>query len=365
MSKIFVFAAGGTGGHIFPAVAIADEIKKIDAGSKIVFIGAIGRIEEKLIPGAGYELRTINISGFSRRINFKNLKNIFKVTRAVKESGKILKDIKPNLVFGTGGFVSGPVLYAASKKKIPTAVEEGNVYPGVTVKLLSKRVDRVFVNFEETKKYLKRKDNIEKMSYPVRTRLKRINRKDALSSFGLSENKKTLLIFGGSQGASSINENVLNLVKSDLAKGIQFIWQTGNDDYNRISNEVKEFENIKVLNFIDKMDYAYSSADLVLCRAGISTVMEIAYFGLPAIFVPYPFSSENHQQKNAKLLVDVNAAVMIEDNEIEDKMESTVYNLLNDETKLSEISRNVKSFAEPDAAKKIAMKLIEMSDLVL
>ncbi len=360
MINRIIFAAGGTGGHIYPAIAIADELKRLNDKIEIKFIGAKGRIEEKIIPQNGYKLETIEISGFKRSLSIKNFLTAFKIIKALKDSAKILKDFKPELVFGTGGYVSGPVLRSAAKLRIPTVIEEGNLYPGVTVKLISPKADKVIVNFEDTKKFLKRKDNVEVMSYPVRENLKNYGKSESLAFFELDASRKTLLVFGGSQGAQSINNALLKCFKNICSRGIQIIWQTGDNDYENISNAVTGNKNIRVLKYINEIDKAYSAADLVICRSGISTIMELASFGIAAVFVPFPLASENHQQKNAEALVKKNAAEMILDNELDEKLEHSILSLIEDENKLALMKSNIKQFADQKAASKIAAMLIDL-----
>jgi UDP-N-acetylglucosamine--N-acetylmuramyl-(pentapeptide) pyrophosphoryl-undecaprenol N-acetylglucosamine transferase len=357
-----VFAAGGTGGHIFPAIAVADELKKLNKDISIVFIGAKGRIEEKIVPNRGYELKTLEVRGFYRSISPKNLKVILKFLSALKEAKKYLKDFKPDLVYGTGGFVSGPVLMAACRLGYPTAIQEGNYYPGITVKWLSNKVDKVILNFDGSKKFLKRRDNLEIMPYPVRESLKRYSQIEARKFFGLYGNKKTLFAFGGSQGASSINGALLMNLDFLKQNDIQLIWQAGDKEYEKIFNTVKGYDNIKVLEFIDDIDYAYSAADLIICRAGISTVVELAYFGAAVIFVPYAFASENHQEKNARAMVDAGAAEMILDKDIEKSLPGSVTGLINDKDKLDLMRENIKKFADKNAASRIAELLVKLAE---
>jgi UDP-N-acetylglucosamine--N-acetylmuramyl-(pentapeptide) pyrophosphoryl-undecaprenol N-acetylglucosamine transferase len=362
MINRIVFAAGGTGGHIYPAIAVADELKRINDKIEIVFIGAKGRIEEKIVPKNGYKLQTLEVAGFKRSLSLKNISTAIKIVKALNEAKKILKDFNPEIVFGTGGFVSGPVLKAASRLGIPAVIEEGNFYPGVTVKLLSAKADKVILNFEGTRKYLKRQDNIEIMSYPVRQNLKKISKSEAAKYFGLDENKKILFVFGGSQGANSINNALLKCYQSLTTTGTQIIWQTGEGDFEKVAKEISANKNVKVFKYIDNIDYAYSACDLVLCRGGVSTIMELASFGSAVIFVPYPLASENHQEKNAKALVEKNAAGMILDIELNEKLEHSVLNMIQDDKKLESMSKNIKQFADPNAASKIAQMLLKMVD---
>src|SRR4030095_8091204 len=263
MINRIIFAAGGTGGHIYPAVAVADELRKLNKNIKIKFIGAKGRVEEKIIPQRGYELKTIEISGFKRSLSYKNILNGVKLIKALKVSKKILNEFKPEIVFGTGGFVSGPVLRTAHKMNIPVVIEEGNYYPGVTVKLISSIADKVIVNFEGTRKYLKRNDNVEIMSYPVRENLKRYSRAEAVKYFGLDSAKKVLFVFGGSQGARSINTSVIKCFENLTGSDVQIIWQTGESDYEMVYGAVSSDKNVKAFKYINEIDYAYSASDLI------------------------------------------------------------------------------------------------------
>lgn len=360
-----MIAAGGTGGHLFPAIAVADELKKINDEIDILFVGAKGKMEEKVVPKTGYKLRTIEIAGFSRTWSLKNIGVFFKLRRAIKESKKYLEEFAPEIVFGTGGFVSGPVLWAASRLGIPTVVQEGNYYPGLTVKILSSKVDRVIINFEGSKKYFKKLDNVEIMPYPVRENLTKYSKEDSCGYFKLDTNKKILFVLGGSQGASSINKVILKNLDSLVNQNIQVIWQTGQNDYTEIAEKVKKYSGIKPLVFIENIDYAYSAADIILCRSGISTVMELAYFGAAAIFIPFAFASENHQEKNARALVNANAAEIILDSNLESHFIDKVISLIKDENRLSELRTNIMKFADRNAATKIANLLTELSNIHL
>ena len=360
MINRIVFAAGGTGGHIYPAIAVADELKKVNGDVKIKFIGAKGRIEEKIIPQQGYELRTIDIRGFKRNLSLKNIGTAYKLFKALKETKKILRSFKPEIVFGTGGFVSGPVLRSAVKLGIKTIVQEGNYYPGVTVKLLSPSVDKVIVNFEDTKKYLKRKDNIEVMSYPVRQNLKRVPKSEAVKFFNFDQSRPILFVFGGSQGASSINSALIKCLKNLFSSDVQVIWQTGEQDYIKVKGSVENTGKVKLFKYIDDINIAYSACDLVICRAGISTIMEIAAFGCAAVFVPFPHAAENHQEKNVRALVEKKAAAILLDNELYEKLEGTILNLIHDQKALDQMRFNIKEFADVNASSKIVHLLLKV-----
>ncbi|MFC2093934.1 undecaprenyldiphospho-muramoylpentapeptide beta-N-acetylglucosaminyltransferase, partial [Bacteroidota bacterium] len=340
-----LFAAGGTGGHIFPAISIADEIKKMDDKSEILFIGAKGRIEEKIVPANNYELRTISISGLSKKDIKRNLKLPFKILGSLYSSNKILKKFKPDVVVGTGGFVSVPVIINAKRRGIPILLQEGNSFPGKATRYLSKKADKVIINFEETSKFLKRNDNVLTISHPIRRSLNKVDKKKALDFFGLNKNWKTLFIFGGSQGAQAINAGIEKIIHKLYFEKINVIWQTGAADFRRLKDKFNGFESsVKIFEFIDNMQYAYSTADLVICRAGISSIMELAYLEVPAILIPFPLSAENHQEKNARSLEDRNACLLIVQNEIEEKLYKMIIEYINEPSKLKEIRKNIGEF---------------------
>ena len=364
MISRIVIAAGGTGGHIFPAIAVADELKKENNNIDIRFIGAKGKIEEELIPKRGYKLKTIEVRGFRRSISFDNMNVILKLRKAIKESKKFLIEYKPEIVLGTGGFVSGPVLWASQKMGIPTVIIEGNYYPGITVRLLSKRIDKVILNFEATKNYLKRQDNVEIISYPVRENLKRYPRTEACEYFKLTPNKKVLFILGGSQGANSINKVMMDNYDKLISQEIQIIWQTGQRDYEKIVQITKGLSGIKAVRFIDNIDVAFSAADLIVCRSGISTLMELAYFGAAAIFIPYAFATENHQEKNARAIVEAKGAEMILDKDINTQLIDKIVSLIIDDTRLEEMRSKISKFADGDAASKIVQLLYKTAKLM-
>jgi len=358
----YLFAGGGTGGHIFPAIAIADEVKKIDKEAEILFIGAKGRIEEKIVPSNNYRLETIDITGFDRSAINKNVSLPYKFISALVRCRRILKDFKPDVVIGTGGFVCGPVVYVANRMKIPTLIQEGNLFAGRTIKFLAVKSDRVVINFDETRNYLKRKDNIIKISHPIRSSLKRSNKQKALEYFSLPEDKKTVFIFGGSQGAKGINNGIEKIVKRLFQNDLNVIWQTGNSDHERLSKEFERLKDrVKILEFIDNIDHAYSASDIVICRAGITSIMEIAYLGMASILIPLPTSAENHQELNARSLANKEAAILVLQNEIEKKLFDEIINLLRDEKKILRMKEEVKNFSDSEAAAKIASEAIKLT----
>jgi len=356
-----IFAAGGTGGHIYPAIAVANEIRNYDKNSEILFIGAKGRIEEKIVPANNFNLRTINITGFNIKNILNTIKTPYKILSSVLESKKILGEFSPEAVVGTGGFVCGPVIYAAYKMKIPVLLQEGNSYPGKVIRYFAGKADKVVVNFDDTLKYLKRKDNVVKIPHPVRLIPDKINKTKAAEYFGFMQGNPVLFVFGGSQGARAINEAVLKYIDLLCNRNINLIWQTGKQDYGKIKSYCEKFSSrVKVFEFIEKMQYAYSASDLVVCRAGISSIMELALLKMPAILIPLPSAAENHQEKNAISLEKKNACIILHQKNIREKLYSVIIETLNDVNKLSELGKNIGEISDKDSAKKIISEVFKI-----
>ncbi|MFZ1320473.1 MAG: undecaprenyldiphospho-muramoylpentapeptide beta-N-acetylglucosaminyltransferase [Ignavibacteria bacterium] len=359
----YLFAGGGTGGHIFPAIAIADEIRKLDPEAEILFIGAKGRIEEKIVPQNNYKLEVISITGFDRQNFFKNILLPIKVLASITQSKNIIREFRPDVAIGTGGFVCGPVIHAAVRMGIPSLIQEGNSFAGKTIKILSEKSDKVVINFEETKNYLKRKDNIIKISHPVRNSLILKDREDSIIKFGLNPKKKTILIFGGSQGAVAVNTALINLITDLNKEDINIIWQTGENDFDKLSEMFKDLDHkIRVLKFINNMDEAYSASDLIICRAGITSIMEIALLKKAAILIPFPGAAEDHQVKNAMSLKNMNAAEVILQENIEKELLPGILRLIRNDNALNELRNNVSGFSDRDAAKKIAEEVLKLAN---
>lgn len=356
-----LFAAGGTGGHIFPAISIADEIKKKDLNAEILFVGAKDRIEEKIVPNNGYKLETISLTGFDREKFFKNAGLPLKIIKSLRKCFTILNNFKPDVVVGTGGFVCGPVVYAASILKIPTVIQEGNEYPGKTIKFLAPRADLVIINFDGTRKHIKTRAEILKIPHPIRKNLSLTDKVSAKKKIGLNENNKTLFVFGGSQGARGINNEVEKIADKLYENNLDLIWQVGQSDFERLNEKFSsKSDRIKILQFIENMDTAYSACDLIVCRAGITSIMEIAYLKIPSVLVPLPTSAENHQELNARSVEKINGAVVILQSELKEKLYDEVVSLLNNEEKLSELAVNIGSISDINASGKIADKIINI-----
>jgi UDP-N-acetylglucosamine--N-acetylmuramyl-(pentapeptide) pyrophosphoryl-undecaprenol N-acetylglucosamine transferase len=357
-----IFAGGGTGGHLFPAIAIAEEFRKVRPDAKILFVGTKEKIEARVVPQYGFQFQSIWISGVHRKRFFKNVLVPLKVIVAMMQAYSIIKNFRPHVVIGTGGYTAGPVLFTASLMKIPTMIHEQNSYPGVTTRMLSKRVSQVHLTFEESKKYFSRKDNLNVSGNPTRRSLEQVNRADALKYFGFSdERRKTVLVFGGSLGARTINNAMLQCVEQLVQDNVRIIWQTGTDDFERVQKECSAYsQSVKVLPFIDRMDFAYALSDVVVCRAGATTIAELTRLGKAAILIPYPHAAADHQTENAKVLANAGAAHMLSDTEVVQKLSEVLSNILNDEGKLSAMRTASTQLGRPDAAQTIVRHALEL-----
>lgn len=352
----FLFAGGGTGGHLYPAIAVADQIKKLKPESEILFVGTKDKIEGRVVPECGYKFKSIWIKGFARKLSLSNILFPVRLIVSMLQSLLISMKFKPNVAIGSGGYVSGPAIWAASVMGSKIILMESNSYPGITTRLLERYADEIHLSFEESKKYLRRQNILKVTGNPVRENLGTIDKKNAKKFFGLDENKTVVLVLGGSLGASSINRSIEKGLKDLLDNEIELIWQTGKNYYDAYKNY--NFNTVKIFDFIDDMNKAYSAGDLLVARAGATTIAELTVLGMPAILIPSPNVAENHQYHNAKTLADQNAVILIEDSEIDKKLINTIIELSNNRNKLNELSVNAKKFAKPDAAYKIALSAI-------
>lgn len=360
MKKRFIISGGGTGGHIFPAIAIANKLKQVIPDADILFIGANGKMEMKRVPEAGYPIEGLDIYGISRDFSPKgiarNLKLPFILMKSMRRAKKIIRDFNPDMAIGVGGFASGPALRAAESLGIPTLIQEQNSYPGITNKLLAKKVGKICVAYTGLEKYFP-KEKIVLTGNPVRDIILNLKDKspEAYQLFRLSPEKKTILVVGGSLGARTINECFAEAI-DELAKlDVQLIWQTGELFYKTIPPELlaKQNEKIKIMPFIREMDKAYEVADIIISRAGAIAISELTIVGKPTILVPFPFAAEDHQTKNAQALVDENAAIMIADHEAKTKLLPQLYKLSEDQNLCNILSDNIKKLAQPEAIDKI------------
>jgi UDP-N-acetylglucosamine--N-acetylmuramyl-(pentapeptide) pyrophosphoryl-undecaprenol N-acetylglucosamine transferase len=360
-----VFAGGGTGGHLFPAIAIADEIRSIRPDVVITFVGTRGRIEERIVPERGYPFVTVWISGLRRALAVENLLFPLKVVVSVAQSYRLLRALKPDAVVGTGGYVCGPVVFAATLMGIPTMLQEQNSYPGITTRLLSHRVNEVHLSFPSSRQYLRRAENIRVTGNPTRAVLATVRREDGAAHFGIDAARKTLLVFGGSLGARSLNDAMIDALPDLCGSDLQVIWQTGEKDHARVQQRVEQLASgggdVKVLQFIDRMEYAYAVADLAVCRAGATTVAELTRAGIPSILVPYPRAAADHQTENARALVDAGASRMIPDSELRARLASSVIGLLRDTTQLSRMAAHARELGRPDAARELAHAVLRLA----
>lgn len=361
-----IISGGGTGGHIFPAISIANAIKELRPDTEILFVGAEGRMEMQRVPAAGYKIIGLPVAGFDRKNLFKNFSVIVRLIKSQMIARKIINDFKPHAAVGVGGYASGPTLKMAGAMGIPTLIQEQNSYAGVTNKLLAGKASKICVAYPGMEKFFD-KDKIIMTGNPVRQGLleNNLSKEDAIKSFGLDTKKKTILIIGGSLGARTLNNCVMHSMGKIKSSDVQFIWQTGKFYINEAKECYKAEGNpemIHTTDFISNMNAAYTAADLVVSRAGAGSISEFCLLGKPVILVPSPNVAEDHQTKNAMALVDKGAAVYIKDSEAEDKLISTAIELVNDESRLKALSENIKKLAFNNSATIIAEEVCKLAD---
>ncbi len=348
----FILSGGGTGGHIYPAIAIANELKKRHPNAEFLFVGAKDRMEMEKVPQAGYKIEGLWITGLQRKLTLKNLMFPFKLISSLLKARKIVSQFKPNAVIGTGGFASGPLLKIASGRKVPCVLQEQNSYAGVTNKLLKDAVAKICVAYDGMEKFFPAA-KIVKTGNPVREDLIMLtsNKEEALAFFELQKNKQTLVVLGGSLGARRINQLIEKKLDFFKEIGLQIIWQCGKLYYE----EYKKYHSntVKVMAFINKMDCAYASADVIISRAGAGSVSELSIVGKPVVFIPSPNVAEDHQTKNAMALVNKNAAIMVKEKDLELHFDTVFSDVITSEEKQKEIAKNIKEMALPNATKDI------------
>lgn len=359
-SANILLSGGGTGGHIYPAIAIANEIKRRHPDANFLFVGASDKMEMQLVPQAGYPIKGLWIAGFQRRLTFKNMIFPLKLMNSLLNARLIIKSFKPDIVIGTGGFASGPTLQMATRKGIPTLIQEQNSFPGITNKILGKQVSKICVAYDGLERYFP-KDKLIKTGNPVRQDILEINskRNEALQFFNLDKTKTTLLVLGGSLGAQAINHLIETRVDWFADHKIQIIWQTGKT-YKKEFHNYYTIKGIQLHIFINRMDLAYAAADVIISRAGASTVSELCIVGKPVIFIPSPNVAEDHQTKNAKFLSEKHAAILISENNLgafNDRFKS----LISNKTEQEDLSKNIKKLALPNATNQI----VETVELLL
>lgn len=357
MKKRFIISGGGTGGHIYPAISIANELKVHYPDAEFLFVGAKDKMEMQKVPQAGYKIEGLWISGLHRKLTLQNAMFPFKLLSSLFKSYSILRSFKPDAVIGTGGFASGAVLKVATMLKIPTVIQEQNSFPGITNRLLGKKANVICVAYENLERFFP-KDKMRFTGNPVRQDLMDISTKkeEAISHFQLDPNKKTLLILGGSLGARRMNQLIEKDLDFLLGFDYQIIWQCGKHyliDYSKYNDK----ENVQVTAFIDRMDLVYATADLVISRSGASSVSELCIVGKPVIFIPSPNVSDDHQTKNAKAIVDKGGAVMISETDLESDFNLVFEALVKDKGKLESLTENIKKLALPNATKDIVEEI--------
>ncbi|MCX6151660.1 MAG: undecaprenyldiphospho-muramoylpentapeptide beta-N-acetylglucosaminyltransferase [Ignavibacteriales bacterium] len=356
----FLFAGGGTGGHIFPAIAVAENIRLLVPNSEIIFVGTRSKIEAHAVPNAGFAFKSIWIKGFSRKLSLQNFIFPLKVLVSCVQSLLINMKFKPQVAIGSGGYVSGPAIWAASILGAKIILLEQNSYPGITTRLLEKKASEIHICFEDTKKYLRGKEKLFVTGNPVRASLKLIDKEIALKKFNFSSKQKTILILGGSLGAASINIAIASGIDRLKLENIQVIWQTGKLYFDRFKNLAND--SILIIPFIDDMSAAFSTCDLLISRAGATTIAEITNLGIASILVPSPNVAANHQYFNAKSLADKRAAILVKDRETNDSLFDAIINLVFNEEELNTLKENVKKFSKPEAASVIAKRAIKLAE---
>ncbi len=365
MAKRIIISGGGTGGHIFPAIAIANALKNIDKDTEILFVGAIGRMEMEKVPAAGYKIIGLDIQGFQRDNLLKNLLLPLKIIKSVTKSLAIIRDFKPNAVVGVGGYASGPLLYAASLKRIPSLIQEQNSYAGITNKMLSKKAERICVAFDNMNQFFPA-NKIIKTGNPVRKDSVSIagKKEEAATFFGLDSQKKTILVLGGSLGAGTLNSSMITGLKQLQEQDIQVIWQTGKYYYRGIidtyGNQPKD-NGVRIYEFLNRMDLAYAIADVIISRAGAGTIAELCLINKPVILIPSPNVSEDHQSKNAMALVDKGAAILVADRHAESELIDQTIKLLKDEDRMQDLANKISGLALPNADEIIANEILKIA----
>ncbi len=362
--KKIIISGGGTGGHIFPAISVANAIKRIDQETEILFVGAEGRMEMEMVPAAGYKIVSLPVAGFYRGLNFKNASVLLKLIKSLFLAKKILKEFRPDAAVGVGGYASGPILYQAGLMRIPSLIQEQNSYAGVTNKLLAKRASVICVAYDEMGKYFP-PEKIIKTGNPVRQNFDNLDnlRNEALSFFKLRDGAPVILILGGSLGAGTINNSLTCNIDKMIHSGYQWLWQTGINYYDKVNAMVSPSsgESISIHDFINRMDYAFAAADIVISRAGAGTISELCLVGKPVILVPSPNVAEDHQTKNALALSYNNAAVMVRDDDAVKTLADVAIKLVSNKEEREFLSANIIKMADRDADVRIAKEVLKLA----
>lgn len=358
-----IISGGGTGGHIYPAIAIANALQVINPNISILFVGAIGKMEMEKVPMAGYEIIGLPIVGIKRSLTLENIKFPIKLIYSLSEATKIIRDFKPDVAVGVGGFASGPLLLMAALKGIPFLIQEQNSYAGLTNKVLGKKAQKICVAYPDMDQFFL-KGKLKLLGNPVRNDILNISgkRNKALAFFGLESHRKTIFIMGGSLGAKTINEAILDGLAQLIHAGYQVVWQTGKNFIKQADTAIKALNTnqVKAFDFIYAMDLAYAASDVVVSRAGALSVSELCLVGKPAILIPFPAATEDHQTKNAMSLVKQNAAILVQDADAAARLVNELLMLLKDELRQDILIENIKKMGKPNAAMDIAMEVLSM-----
>lgn len=359
-----IISGGGTGGHVFPAISVANALRKAAPSAEILFVGALGRLEMEKVPAAGYNIVGLPVAGFDRKNLFRNFSVIFRLLRSLLIAGRILRDFRPDVAVGVGGYASGPVLFRASAMGIPVLIQEQNSYAGLTNRLLGKKASVICVAWDGMEKYFPA-SKIIKTGNPVRMEMENSVslRKEALDYFGLGGGKPVVLVLGGSLGAGSINKCLSSNI-GILAEGnASWIWQTGKHYFENVNAlaSVAGATDVKVVPFIERMDYAYAAADIIVSRAGAGTISELCLAGKPVVLVPSPNVAEDHQTKNAMALSSAGGAVVVKDNELENALLPEIFTLLADENRRKSLSENIRKMAVRGSDMMIAHEILKLS----
>lgn len=358
-----IISGGGTGGHIFPAIAIANALRSLEPAVDILFVGAEGKMEMEKVPAAGYPIEGLNITGLQRSLKLSNLVFPFRVMSSLLKAGSIIRKFRPNVAVGVGGYASGPLLYMATRKGIPGIIQEQNSYPGITNKMLAGRVEKICVAYDRMERFFPA-SKLLMTGNPVRDDMVNIagKKSDAATFFRLDPSKPTLLVVGGSQGARSINQAIKASLPEIAKSGLQMIWQCGKIFHNEAVHAAEPFQDngIRVYDFISRMDFAYAMSDVIISRAGASTVSELCIVGKPAILVPLPTAAEDHQTHNCKSLVEKDAAILVRDAEAATALVPAALELVGNTARQQQLSKNIAQLAIRDSATIIAREVLSL-----
>ncbi len=359
-----LISGGGTGGHIYPAIAIANKLKEEEKDIEILFVGTKKGLESEIVPKAGYTLKTITVEGFRRKLTFDNVKRILKLFKGLEEARKIVKDFKPDVVIGTGGYVCGPVVFNAAINGIPTVIHEQNSFPGITNKILSKFVSKICISFENAQKYFKNKDKIIFTGNPVRKEILYAHKGEARRKLGIPEDKRMVLCVGGSGGSKKLNEAMIPVIRNFIKEDIQFIHVTGKNHYDFFIDKLGNV-NLKgcqkVLPYLEDVANALAACDLMICSAGAITIAEVTVLGKPSIIIPKAYTAENHQEFNARSIEEKKAGIAILEKDLTgNKLNETIFKILGDREKIKEMSKNSKEIGKADALNIIYKEIISL-----